>query len=84
MSLYADDTFLYCFSKGPHQLERNLNEDLSNVAVWLKENKLTLNLGKSKFMLIGSNQKLAKISELSISIFNCSLENVDNFKYLGI
>ena len=35
-------------------------------------------------MLIGSNQKLAKISELSISIFNCNLENVENFKYLGI
>ena len=53
-----------------------LNEDLSNVAVWLKENKLTLNLGKSKSMLIGSNQKLAKVSELSISIFNCSLGGV--------
>ena len=47
---------------------------LSNVAVWLKENKPTLNLGKSKSMLIGGNQKLAKVSELSISIFNCSLE----------
>ena len=35
-------------------------------------------------MLIGSNQKLAKISELAISIFNCNLENVENFKYLGI
>ena len=84
VSLYADDTVLYCFSKDPHQLEKKLNEDLSNVAVWLKENKLTLNLGKSKSMLIGSNQKIAKISELSISIFNCNLENVESFKYLGI
>ena len=57
---------------------------LSNVAVWLKENKLTWNLGKSKSMLNGSNQKFAKISELSVSIFNCNLENVENFKYLGI
>ena len=77
MSLYADDTVLYCFSKDPHQLERKLNEDLSNVAVWLKDNKLTLNLGKSKSMLIGSNQKLAKISQLSVSIFNCNIENVE-------
>ena len=36
VSLYADDTVLYCFSKDPHQLEKMLNEDLSNVAVWLK------------------------------------------------
>ena len=87
MSLYVDDTVLYCFSKDPHQLERKLNEDLGNVAVWLKENKLTLNLGKSKSILIGSNKKLdAKISGLSISIFNCSLDNVnvDDVKYLGI
>ena len=84
MSLYADDTVLYCFSKDSHQLERKLNEDLSNVAVWLKDNKLTLNLGKSKSMLIGSNQKLAKILQLSVSIFNCNIENVENFQYLGI
>ena len=35
-------------------------------------------------MLIRSNKKLAKISELCTSIFNCSLYNVDNLKYLGI
>ena len=50
----------------------------------LKRTKLTLNLGKTKSMLIGSKQKLAKISKLSISIFNCSVDNVDNFMYLGI
>ena len=33
VSLYVDDTVLYCFSKDPHQLEQKLNEDLSNVAV---------------------------------------------------
>ena len=27
VSLYADDTVLYCFSKDPHQLEKKLNED---------------------------------------------------------
>ena len=44
VSLYADDTVLYCFSKEPHKLESKLNEDLYNVALWLKANKLTLNL----------------------------------------
>ena len=41
VSLYADDTLLYCFSQ-PHQLESKLNEDLYNVALWLKVNKLKL------------------------------------------
>ena len=57
ISMYADDTVLYCFSKVSHQLESKLNEDLYNVALWLKVNKLTLNLSKTKSMLIVSNRK---------------------------
>ena len=84
VSLYADDTVLYCFSKEPHQLESKLNEDLYNVALWLKANKLTLNISKTKSMLIGSNKKLANVSSLSLSIFDCDLDSVNKFKYLGI
>ena len=84
VSLYADDTVLYCFSKGSHQLESKLNEDLYNVALWLKANKLTLNLSKTKSMLIGSNRKLANVSPLSLSIFDCDLDSVNKLKYLGI
>ena len=83
VSLYADDTVLYCFSKEPH-LESKLNEDLYNVALWLKANKLTLNLSKTKSMLIGSNRKLANVSSLSLTIFDCDLDSVNKFKYLGI
>ena len=55
-----------------------------NVALWLKENKLTLNLSKTKSMLIGSNRKLVNVSSLSVSIFDCDLDSVNKFKYLGI
>ena len=49
-----------------------------------KENKLTLNLSKTKSMLIGSNRKLGNVSSLSVSIFDCDLDSVNKFKYLGI
>ena len=84
VSLYADDTVLYCFSKEPHQLESKLNADLYNVAMWLKANKLTLNLTKTKSMLIGSNRKLVNISPMSLFIFDCKLDSVSTFRYLGI
>ena len=84
VSLYADDTVLYCFSKELHQLESKLNADLYNVAMWLKANKLTLNLTKTKSMLIGSNRKLVNISSMSLSSFDCKLDSVSTFKYLGI
>ena len=35
-------------------------------------------------MLIGSNKKLANVSSLSLSIFECDLDRVNKFKYLGI
>lgn len=70
---YADDTVLYCFSKDPRLLEDKLNEDPLMVAYWLSENKLNLNLDKTKSMIIGSNRKLGNISTLSLSIFELIL-----------
>ena len=84
ISLYADDTVLYCFSKELHQLESKLNADLYNVGLWLTANKLTLNLTKTKSMLIGSNRKMANMSSMSVSVFDCNLDSVNTFKYLGI
>ena len=84
VTLYADDTVLYSFSKDPRLLEQKLNEDLLRVAHWLCENKLTLNLEKTKSMLIGSDRKLADISLFSLSIFDTDINTVSSFKYLGI
>ena len=39
-------------------IEQNLNQDLENVNEWLIANKLTLNHSKTKFMLIGSRQRI--------------------------
>lgn len=79
VSFYADDTVLYCFSNEPHLLESKLNADFCNVATWLQANKLTLNPTKTKSMLIGSNRKLANISSMSLSRFDCNLDSVNTF-----
>ena len=83
VTLYADDTVLYCFSKDPRLLEDKLNEDLLMVAYWLRENKLTLNLDKTKSMITGSNRKLGNISTL-LSIFDTDINTVSSLKYLGV
>ena len=56
-SLYADDTVIYCFGTSSKELSDKLNNDLLGVAKWLHDHKLTLNLDKTKCMLIGSNRK---------------------------
>ena len=55
VSLYADDTVLYCYSGSyVKDLENALNEDLSRIALWLNRNKLTVNIEKTKSILIGA------------------------------
>ena len=61
-----------------------LNKDLLSVAKWLNDHKLTLNLEKTKCLLIGSNRKLESKVSLTVSIVDHKVENVRSFKYLGI
>ena len=80
VSLYADDTVLYCYASNIKDLENALNEDLSRTALWLHRNKLTLNIEKTKSMLIGSDCKLRADTAISISVFDKEVEGVGHFK----
>ena len=83
-SLYADDTLIYCYGSSSLELTEKLNQDLLAVAKWLNDHKLTLNLEKTKCMLIGSNKKLQRKIALTVSIFDHCINNVTCFKHLGI
>ena len=61
-----------------------MNSDLEKLNNWLKLNHLTLSISKSKFMIIGSSQRLNKIDSISFKIDNMDLDEVSSFKYLGI
>ena len=84
VSLYADDNVLYCFSSNIKDLENALNEDMSRIALWLNQNKLILNIEKTKSMLIGSDRKLRAATATSVSVFDEEVESVEHFKYLGV
>ena len=77
-------TVIYCYGSSSQELTEKLNQDLLAVAKWLNEHKLTLNLDKTKCMLIGSNKKLQRKIALTVSIFDHCIDNVTCFKYLGI
>ena len=52
---------------------------------WLIANKLTLNMTITEFMLIGSRQKLNRLSSLPALEINCTQLNRVNFtKSLGV
>ena len=75
VSLYADDTVLYYFSATINELEEKLNADLKKVGDWLKDHQLTLNIKKTKAMIIGSGRKLTKLTSSFIEIYDQEVEH---------
>ena len=62
-----------------------VNEDLSKIELWLKGNKLSLNVGKTQSMVIGSIHLLNKvISSTDFEISNESIDQVTSTKYLSV
>ena len=88
VSLYADDTSLCSRSKDLKVLNGTLNEDLERLAFWLLGNKLSLNVVKTKSLLISSNQKQNHFQEsgekLVLEIRGKDIEASPHIKYLGV
>ena len=84
INLYADDTAISIFSKDPQELECNLNVALALLKNWFDKNKLSLNCTKSKVMYFGTHKKLMNLQSLQVKCNEVVLENVEQYKYLGV
>ena len=81
--LYADDSAILVADKHVSNIETVLQRELKVVHEWLIDNKLSLHLGKTEFILFGSRPRLKAQSDLNISCEGTSIEAKDNVKYLG-
>ena len=84
--LFADDTNLTASGPSITDIENAANSDLQNLRNWLTANKLSLNVTKTEFMLIGSPQmiKSTSCSQPNILIENKQIQQVNQSKSLGI
>ena len=82
--MYADDTTIYFNLENfdPYHLKRDINNELEKITLWLKMNKLSLNVQKTKLMIFHRKQK--QISELNIAINDTDIERVESFDFLGL
>ena len=67
--MYADDTNITFHSRNLTELEDTMNIELVNLNTWLTSNKLSLNIAKTEFMVIGSRQRLATFENNDLNIF---------------
>ena len=84
IQLYADDTLLFFSSSSVALIESTLSEDLNRMISWLNSNFLFLNYSKTKIMLIGTHQRLAKVNSFNIEAQDNKFDRVYKFKYLGV
>ena len=84
--IYADDTTLSAtlntFGQINLQQQLNIQNELNKITVWLKLNKLSLNIEKTKAMVFHSPQRIVDPPELKIE--NTIIEYVHEFNFLGL
>ena len=88
--LFADDsTFINSMNTNIHthasntEIEHFLNKELAKIYDWLAVNKLSLNIGKTKYMIFHAQNSIVKfVPQLNIN--NTELEKVKNFNFLGL
>ena len=86
--MYADDTTLSSTlpniknSRDQIIAEQLINTELNKIDVWLRCNKLSLNISKTKYMLYSMPQK--QTQHLSIKLGTTSIDQVYHFNFLGI
>ena len=85
--IYADDTTLFStlksfYSNTDTNIDLHINKELDKVDTWLKANKLSLNVKKTKLMIFHMPSKKIKLPK--IEIMKVQIECVDQFNFLGI
>ena len=85
--IFADDTNVFASAKDLKSLERLMNSELAKVKKWCDINMLSINMGKTNFMIIKSVRK--RDMEISLNIRNSdgsshALERKQCIKYLGV
>ena len=83
--LFADDTNLTVACETIEEVELAMNNDLARIKEWLLANKLSQNVAKTEFMLIGSDYKINNlVTQPIIKIDQTKIKQVFISRVLGV
>ena len=81
--LFADDTNLFLEGTDVKLMQQTMNQELEKISIWLKVNKLSLNISKTHFIFFKGRKRLNEES-LSLKIDGNCLNRVSETKFLGV
>ncbi len=76
VDMYADDSTLQAHDKDIKTVENKLTEMLARAAEWMRKNKLTLHLGKTKAQLIGLYGCVTKNTQITVKFNDQIIEQI--------
>lgn len=83
--LFADDTNLKFSGCSFPSLRNKIFRGRKGIASWLSANRLTLNVLKNDFVVVGSRQRVASLEEdIALSLLDTELEKVKSVKCFGV
>ena len=84
--MFADDTNLFLSHKDINTLFANMNKELRKIATWFKANKLSLNIGKTKWSLFHPSSKKRFLTRNlpRLYIDNLAIKRESVTKFLGV
>ena len=84
INMYADDCILYNSGNNWDTMSAKLQPELVTIQGWFTDNRLRLNIKKSKNLLLGSRNKLTRVDYTkTLNISGNVLNFADKYKYLG-
>lgn len=83
LSMYADDTAVCHTGVNLQQMEQVINTDLETILTWTRNNKLTLNVSKTKFTVFNNKSRNKFTYVPNIMMNRARIEHVECCEYLG-
>ena len=84
LSMYADDTIIYCKGKQVSDINNDLNDCVNKAATWFTSNCLALNVNKTVSMLVDAQVNCDEQNILCVKLNDQIVENLTVTKYLGV
>lgn len=82
--IYADDTNAIMSNHDLDCLISSVNNELSNISIWFKVNKLSLNVNKTNYMIFKNRHSSRLYNNIHICIDGIELTKVSQTKFLGV
>ena len=84
--MYVDDANVTFAASDMLALETQINTELKSINLWLRANKLSLNVAKTEFMVISSGQKLQSVNDktINVNVEGIRINQTDHSKALGL